>query len=124
MKRIWHEYHVYVTKKKNSDDIVHQAIVFVINGEGYESDVYSTPMSYESVGDQARMLAKDISQQLPGQTAGNELTQSPCLPEAVELRRDAGLTGGAHPCAKRRILKQRRKVLFQGLDIPRWTDET
>jgi len=110
LKRIWHAYHVYVAKKKNSDDIVHEAIVFVINGEGYESDIYSTPMSYESVGDQARMLAKDISQQLPGQPATIALQQAsqqqagnPIKPtQTVKLtalgpNHQAVTLGGSHP---------------------------
>jgi cytochrome oxidase Cu insertion factor (SCO1/SenC/PrrC family) len=69
LESVWHHYHVYVAEKKNSDDVVHEAIVFVINNNGYESAIYPTPMSYESVGEQARTLAEDIAHLLPGQAA-------------------------------------------------------
>jgi len=110
LKKVWHNYHVYVAKKKGSDDVIHEAIVFVINQNGYESSVYSTPMSYESVGVQARTLARNIAKVLPGQTAipassqaVEQQQQEPLEPaETVSLKglgpgQQPVTLGGAHP---------------------------
>ncbi len=109
LEKVWHEYHVYVAVKKNSDDVVHESVVFVINQDGYESALYSTPMSYASVGEQARTLAKDIARLLPGQAAVPASSQAlqqqedPLRPkETVSLtalgpKRQPVTLGTAHP---------------------------
>lgn len=63
LKRVWRSYHVYVAVVKN--DVEHTAVVYFIDRNGNERAVYSTPMSYESIGDQADMLARVIAQLLP-----------------------------------------------------------
>lgn len=65
LKSVWNDYHVYVAARHN--DVVHEAVVFIINQNGYESTVYSTPMSYEAVGQQAQTLAHRIKRLLRGQ---------------------------------------------------------
>lgn len=110
LESVWHRYHVYVAQKKNSDDVVHEAVVFVINPDGYESAIYSTPMSYESVGEQAQELAKDIAPLLPGRPAASVPSQAlgqqqeePLKPdETVSLmalgpRRQPVTLGSGHP---------------------------
>ncbi|MEJ2010298.1 MAG: SCO family protein [Acidobacteriota bacterium] len=109
LESVWHHYHVYVAEKKNSDDVVHEAVVFVIGPEGHESAVYSTPMSYESVGDQAQTLARDIARLLPGQASVSTSSQQP-QQQLDPLRPDQTVSlaalgpnqrrvtfGGAHP---------------------------
>ncbi len=109
LEKVWREYHVYVAVNKNSDDVIHEAVVFVINQDGYESALYSTPMSYESVGEQAQTLVKDIARLLPGQAAVLASSQAlqqqedPLKPKAtVSLmalgpKRQPVTLGGAHP---------------------------
>ncbi|MCL5670852.1 MAG: SCO family protein [Acidobacteria bacterium] len=110
LKKVWHNYHVYVAKKKGSDDVIHEAIVFIINRSGYESSIYSTPMSYESVGAQAQTLARNIAKVLPGQPAIPASSQTveqqqeePLKPtQTVSLMalgpdRQPVIMGGAHP---------------------------
>jgi cytochrome oxidase Cu insertion factor (SCO1/SenC/PrrC family) len=64
LEKIWKAYHVYVAVEKN--DIEHTAVVFVIDQQGNERNVYSTPMSYAAVGDDAQTLASGIAPLLPG----------------------------------------------------------
>lgn len=64
LKAVWNDYHVYVAAPHNS--VVHEAVVYLINQNGYESSVYTTPMSYEAVGQQAKMLAGRIKHLLRG----------------------------------------------------------
>jgi cytochrome oxidase Cu insertion factor (SCO1/SenC/PrrC family) len=67
LKSIWRSYGVYVAVVNN--DIEHTAVIFLIDRNGYERGTYSTPMSYEAVGDQAQTLAAGIAQLLPGHPA-------------------------------------------------------
>jgi cytochrome oxidase Cu insertion factor (SCO1/SenC/PrrC family) len=64
LEKIWKAYHIYVAIVHN--DIEHTAVVFVIDQQGNERDVYSTPMSYAAEGDDAQTLASGIAQLLPG----------------------------------------------------------
>ncbi len=64
LAKIWKAYHVYVAVEKN--DIEHTAVVMVIDQQGNEREVYSTPMSYAAEGDDAKTLASGIAQLLPG----------------------------------------------------------
>jgi cytochrome oxidase Cu insertion factor (SCO1/SenC/PrrC family) len=64
LERVWHSYHIYVAVV--NDDIEHTAVVFLIDKDGNESNFYSTPMSYEAVGNQAETLAQGIAKLLPG----------------------------------------------------------
>jgi cytochrome oxidase Cu insertion factor (SCO1/SenC/PrrC family) len=107
LESVWHSYHVYVAAVKN--DVEHQAVVVLIDGKGNERFVYSTPMSYESVGDQARTLADGIARLLPGHPAGpvspqsSQQQQEPLKPtETVSLpalgaKRQPVVLGGDHP---------------------------
>jgi hypothetical protein len=58
---------VYVAVVNN--DIEHTAVVLLIDQKGNERGVYSTPMSYSAVGDQAQTLAQGIASLLPGHPA-------------------------------------------------------
>lgn len=63
LESIWKDYHIFVAVEKN--DIEHTAVVYLIDGNGHERNVMSTPMSYEAVGDQAQTLAAGIAELLP-----------------------------------------------------------
>jgi len=109
LESVWHHYHVYVAEKKNSDDAVHEAVVFVIGPEGLESTVYSTPMSYESVGEQTQMLARDIARLLPDRSnvpassRGLQQQEDPLKPDqtvslaALGPKQRRVTLGGDHP---------------------------
>jgi cytochrome oxidase Cu insertion factor (SCO1/SenC/PrrC family) len=64
LEQVWHDYHVYVAAIGN--DIDHEAIVFLIDPQGRERQIYSTPMSYGAVGGQAQTMAQAVAQLLPG----------------------------------------------------------
>lgn len=107
LESVWHHYHVYVSAANG--DIVHEAVVFLINPDGYESSIYTTPMSYAAVGDQAQVLAGKIARLLPGIPAGSLASQpspqqeDPLTPaETAELaalgpKRQSVVVGGDHP---------------------------
>lgn len=67
LESIWKDYHVYVAVEKN--DIFHTAVVMLIDGNGHERNVISTPMSYNAEGDQAQTLAAAIAELLPSHPA-------------------------------------------------------
>lgn len=75
LERVWHSYHVYVHASADGD-LIHQAIVYIIDQDGRERSVHMTMMSYESVGDEARDLAKEIARLLPGDHAVPPLRQA------------------------------------------------
>lgn len=106
LDQVWRNYHVYVAAVNN--DIEHEAVVFLIDKKGTEHQVYSTPMSYEAVGDQARTLAEGIAALLPSHPAvpaqvppANELaTFKPS--DTMKLAvvgpgQQSVIVGGAHP---------------------------
>jgi cytochrome oxidase Cu insertion factor (SCO1/SenC/PrrC family) len=107
LQSVWRSYHVYVAAEK--DDIEHDAVVFLIDGSGNEREVYSTPMSYQAVGDQARTLAEGIARLLPGHPAisvSSQATQEqeePLKPDetfsltATGPKQQRVVLGGAHP---------------------------
>ncbi|MGH9737933.1 MAG: SCO family protein [Candidatus Acidiferrales bacterium] len=64
LKKVWREYHVYVSAINN--DIDHQPVMVLVDTVGREHKVYLTQMSYEGVAPQAQVLADDIAQLLPG----------------------------------------------------------
>jgi cytochrome oxidase Cu insertion factor (SCO1/SenC/PrrC family) len=74
LESVWRNYDVYVNAA--SDDIEHEAIVYLIDGNGNENAVFSTPMSFQAVGDQAQTLAEGIAQLLPGHPAVSPSTQA------------------------------------------------
>lgn len=76
LKDVWRSYHVYVAAVHN--DIDHQPIIFLIDRHGRERRVYSIPMSYGGVAQQARLLADAIAPLLPGH---------PAVPHKVSLRK-------------------------------------
>ena len=63
LKKVWHQYNIY--EAVVNGDIEHEAAEFLIDANGKERAVYSTPMSYQSVGDQARTFAEGIASLLP-----------------------------------------------------------
>ncbi|HVC00467.1 MAG TPA: SCO family protein [Candidatus Dormibacteraeota bacterium] len=67
LEEVWRGYHVYVAAVGNHID--HEAVVYLIGRRGRERAVYSTPMSYGDVGEQAQMLAKAIARLLPSRPA-------------------------------------------------------
>ncbi len=78
LEKIWRSYHVYVAVVNN--DIEHTAIVMLIDKNGNERDIYSTPMSYSAGGDQAQTLAAAMASLLPGHPAvpnSNQASQRP-----------------------------------------------
>jgi cytochrome oxidase Cu insertion factor (SCO1/SenC/PrrC family) len=107
LERVWREYHVYVAAI--GDNIDHQAVVYLIDGQGRERQVYSTPMDWAYVGQQARTLAKGIARILPGHPAVlrevslKERNLSPLVPaDATSLRalganRSNVSLGDSHP---------------------------
>jgi cytochrome oxidase Cu insertion factor (SCO1/SenC/PrrC family) len=64
LEQVWRDSHVYVAAIGNNID--HEAIVFLIDPQGRERQIYSTPMSYGAVGGQAQTMAKAVAQLLPG----------------------------------------------------------
>ncbi len=104
LKRVWRSYHVYVAAVHNHID--HEAVVFVIGPRGRERDVYSTPMRFEGITEQARLLATSIARLLPGHPVLRAKSPQPELPpltpvatvrlEAFGPLRHSVILGGAH----------------------------
>lgn len=80
LEQIWRKYHIYVAVGNN--DIEHTAIVMLIDQNGNERTIYSTPMSYSAEGDQAQTLAAGIASLLPGHPAIPDSNQASPQPEA------------------------------------------
>ena len=107
LKKIWHQYNIY--EAVVNGDIEHEAAEFLIDANGKERAIYSTPMSYQSVGDQARTFAEGIAPLLPGHPAVSASSHSsPQQQEAFKPTDTVTLTalgparkpvvlGGAHP---------------------------
>lgn len=107
LKKVWQEYHVYVTTQNGA--VGHEAVVYLIGRHGEERDAYSTPMSYEFVGDLAETFAEGIAPLLPGHSASASPDKPPTpMPksiapsDAVRLaalgaKRPAVVVGGVHP---------------------------
>ena len=81
LEQIWHAYHIYVAIVNN--DIEHTAIVMLIDPNGNERNIYSTPMSYSAEGDQEQTLAAGIRSLLPGHSAAPDPTQPPPGPDEL-----------------------------------------
>jgi cytochrome oxidase Cu insertion factor (SCO1/SenC/PrrC family) len=108
LESVWRGYNVYVTTAAN-DDVVHEAVIFLIDGNGNERASYTTPMSYASVRDQARTLAQGIARLLPGHPSlskSSQASQPPDQPlqpgETVSLqslgpKRQPVALGTSHP---------------------------
>lgn len=107
LKKIWRNYHVYVTTANGG--VEHEAVVYVIDRNGDERAVYSTPMSYEAIVDQAQTLAERIAPLLPGHPSVSP-SRPPSSPKpkplsasatvrlaSLGLERQPVLLGGAHP---------------------------
>jgi len=75
LKRVWRGYHVYVAAVHN--DIDHQPVVMLIDGQGRERTVYFTQFRYEGVLQQAQVLADGISRLL---------TDDPVIHDQVSLK--------------------------------------
>lgn len=107
LERVWHSYHIYVAAANN--DITHEAVVFLIDGNGNERTLFPTPMSYGAIGEEAQALAKGIARLLPGRPAvaisseASRELEKPLKPtETVSLRaigpkRQPVVLGGDHP---------------------------
>ena len=79
LEKIWRAYHIYVAVVNN--DIEHTAIVMLIDQNGKERNIYSTPMSYSAEGDQAQTLAAGIASLLPSHPVVPDANQTPQPPE-------------------------------------------
>jgi cytochrome oxidase Cu insertion factor (SCO1/SenC/PrrC family) len=60
----WKAYGIYV--QIQSGQVDHTPALFVINQRGQEEEVYLTTMAYASVGQEAQILASEVSALLPG----------------------------------------------------------
>ncbi len=60
----WKAYHIYV--QIQNGDVDHTPALFVINQRGQEEEVYLTTMAYANVGQEAQILANEVSRLLPG----------------------------------------------------------
>ncbi len=60
----WKAYNIYV--QIQSGQVDHTPALFVINQRGQEEKVYLTTMAYASVGQEAQILANEVSKLLPG----------------------------------------------------------
>lgn len=67
LKKVWHDYHVYVAAMRN--DIDHEPVFYLIGPAGHERVLYVTQMSYEGVAQQAQILADGIANLLPSHPA-------------------------------------------------------
>jgi cytochrome oxidase Cu insertion factor (SCO1/SenC/PrrC family) len=61
---VWKAYGIYV--QIQSGQVDHTPALFVINQRGQEEEVYLTTMAYASVGQEAQILANEVSGLLPG----------------------------------------------------------
>jgi cytochrome oxidase Cu insertion factor (SCO1/SenC/PrrC family) len=107
LKSVWKSYHVYVATANG--DVEHAAVVYLIDANGRERATFSTPMSYEAVGDQAQSLAQQIAHLLsdyPVPAAPGEASQQaqPYLKPAKSVslaalgpERQPVVLGGDHP---------------------------
>ncbi|MHB1877038.1 MAG: SCO family protein, partial [Streptosporangiaceae bacterium] len=64
LKAVWSAYHIYVQIQAGQID--HTPALFVIDQHGRERMIYLTMSAYDSVGQQAQVLATEISGLLPG----------------------------------------------------------
>jgi cytochrome oxidase Cu insertion factor (SCO1/SenC/PrrC family) len=60
----WKAYHIFV--QIQSGQVDHTPALFVINQRGQEEEVYLTTMAYANVGQEAQILANEVSKLLPG----------------------------------------------------------
>ena len=81
LESVWRHYHVYVAA--TDDDIEHDTAVFLLDGNGRERTIYTTPMSYQAVGNQAQSLAAGIARLLPGHSAIPASSQALPQPEGA-----------------------------------------
>ncbi len=95
LKKVWSSYHVYVASVDK--DVVHQAVVYLIGPGGHERGIFSTPMSYGDVGEQAQMLAKAIARLLPSRSARlHNVSLQPNSPLAPDETVDLPALGTGH----------------------------
>lgn len=106
LEKIWRDYHVYVAVVNN--DIEHTAVVILIDQNGNERSIFSTPMSYAAVGDQAHTLAAGISRLLPGHPTVPALSES--SQQSEEPSKPAATVDLAPLVAKNAVGSQRSTV--------------
>ena len=63
LKKVWTAYHIEVAVEKG--DIDHTPALFVIDQQGRLQKVYLTQMAYSSVGQDAQVVAEEVSSLLP-----------------------------------------------------------
>lgn len=82
---VWHRYHVYVNTASDGD-VIHQALIVLIDSTGHERRIVGTPMRYSAVGEQAHVIADWLADLLP---RGLDLAPSggPAPAAPVPLRR-------------------------------------
>jgi cytochrome oxidase Cu insertion factor (SCO1/SenC/PrrC family) len=64
LRAVWSEYHIAVQVEQGLID--HTPALFVIDQHGREQELYLTQMAYASVGQEAEVLADEVSGLLPG----------------------------------------------------------
>ena len=64
LKRVWHAYHIDVAIEQGQID--HTPALFAISPQGRLERLYLTQMSYDSIDQQAQVLADEASRLLPG----------------------------------------------------------
>jgi cytochrome oxidase Cu insertion factor (SCO1/SenC/PrrC family) len=67
LEKVWRAYHISV--QVEHDQIDHTPALMVIDPQGRERKIYLTQMYYAGVGQQAQVLARDVSRVLPGHPA-------------------------------------------------------
>ncbi len=107
LESVWRAYHVYVAQ--SNGDVEHSTAVYLIDGSGHERFKYSTPMSYQAVGDQAQDLARGIARLLPShpavspprqaseQTKGRPSPTQPLGLAPLGAKRQPVVLGDSHP---------------------------
>ncbi|HYB30086.1 MAG TPA: redoxin domain-containing protein [Solirubrobacteraceae bacterium] len=64
LRRVWRAYHIDVAIERGQID--HTPALYIIDPAGRLAKVYLTQMSYSSVGQQAQLLAQEVSSLIPG----------------------------------------------------------
>lgn len=103
LKRVWHDYHVYVAAVGN--DIDHEPVFYVIGPKGRERTLYLTQMSYEGVAQQAQLLADTVAHLLPSHTAVAQRVSLRFVPpiepgqtvQLTDLKAHTVIFGPTHP---------------------------
>ena len=78
LSAVWRAYHVYVAASHGQID--HQPAIYLIGPGGGERELFLTQMSYTGVGQQAQLLAGELSDLVPGHPAVRRLVSLRYVP--------------------------------------------